>query len=155
MLAQLVAARSPWAPVHVSSREFHSVCTRSAAAHAARRHGSGGTTAAAGGSGGGRPAKTTGRRRGKALLQDVRLKPGEQGDELLEQITRDLKNGIEVGTALQPVASAHCCMLPRSSTGARACNYRLPRWCSSVQARHAWLPVSQSVPTAAAAHSRA
>ena len=110
MLAQLVAARSPWAPVHVSSRECHSVCTRAAAVHAPRRLGGGGAVAAAG-SAGGRPPKTTGRRRGKALLQDVALKPGEQGDELLEQITRDLKNGIEVGSGWPPAApgARTCC----------------------------------------------
>jgi hypothetical protein len=35
---------------------------------------------------------TTGRRRGKALLRDVNLKPGEKDDPVLEQITRDLLN---------------------------------------------------------------
>ena len=75
-----VALRSPWAPPHTRSRCVH-------------------VAAAAGGGPQQRPAKPTGRRRGKALLQDVALKPGEQGDELLEQITRDLKNGIEVGGA--------------------------------------------------------
>lgn len=97
MLAHLVAAHSPWAPVHVNRRELHAVCARQAAACAPRRQGGAAVAAA----GGGRPPKTTGRRRGKALLQDVALKPGEQGDELLEQITRDLKNGIEATNMVQ------------------------------------------------------
>lgn len=43
-----------------------------------------------------KPAKTTGRRRGKALLQDAALKPGEQDDQLLVELARDLRGGIEV-----------------------------------------------------------
>ena len=48
-----------------------------------------------------RPAKTTGRRRGKALLRDVALKPGELGDALLEEIVADLKGGIEATNMVQ------------------------------------------------------
>lgn len=45
------------------------------------------------------PAKTTGRRRGKALLQDAALKPGERDDQLLADVVRDLRGGIEVSRA--------------------------------------------------------
>lgn len=53
-----------------------------------------------------RPVKSTGRRRGKALLRDVALKPMEKDDELLSQIASDLRSAVEVGAATASAGSA-------------------------------------------------
>lgn len=67
------------------------------------------------------PPKTTGRRRGKALLQDAALKPGEQDDQLLAEVVRDLRGGIEVSVAGAAQRGALC----------RACSLAALRWHSS------------------------
>ena len=63
---------------------------------------------------------TTGRRRGKALLRDVNLKPGEKDDPVLEQITRDLLNS-EVEVRLPARAGSGAGGRRRLALAGRAC----------------------------------